>query len=271
VLECVINISEGRNAATLQALRDACTSALLDIHTDAHHNRSVFTLSGSHVEEAARALTRRAVDLLDIREHHGVHPRIGVVDVVPFVSLPNTGSTTQDAVRAQTAFAQWVSAELHIPAFLYGDNRSLPELRKGIFAAFPPEFGPPTPHETAGAIAVGHRPLLIAYNLWLKTNDIRRSKEIARSVRQPGLRTLGLDVGGVAQVSCNIVDTQIMNPEIAYDLVLHHAEIDHAELVGLLPDEVLRRLPPRRWSQLDVSEDQTIEARLSRLPGAGLD
>jgi len=267
VLECVINISEGQNATTLRALQDTCRNALLDLHTDAHHHRSVFTLGGPHVEEAARELTRRAVELIDIREHHGVHPRIGVVDVVPFVPLPDTTSTMHEAVRAQTAFAQWVASELHIPAFLYGASRSLPELRKGAFTTFPPEFGPTAPHETAGAIAVGHRPVLIAYNLWLKSHDIRLSKAIARSIRRPGLRALGLDVGGTAQVSCNIVDTDAISPGIAYDLVLQHAGIERAELVGLLPRNVLLRQDTDRWKQLDLSLDQTIEARLSRLTG----
>jgi glutamate formiminotransferase len=263
VLECVINISEGTDAAVLRSLQSACAVALLDVHTDAHHNRSVFTLGGAHVESAARDLTEAAVHRLDIRAHTGVHPRIGVVDVVPFVPLPGTNSEPGDAARAQVAFAQWVSAELHVPAFLYGANRSLPELRKGAFIEFPPEFGPPTPHTGAGAVAVGQRPVLIAYNLWLDTNDIRLAREIAGRIRRPGLRTLGLDVGGQAQVSCNIVDTDVMTPEIAYDLVSSHAPVDRAELVGLLPREVLLRLPRSRWTQLDIDEDRTIEARLS--------
>jgi glutamate formiminotransferase len=267
VLECVINISEGQNAKTLQRLRHTCSTALLDVHTDTHHNRSVFTLSGPSVEEAARSLTTEAVQLIDIRQHRGVHPRIGVVDVVPFVPLPNTRSTMDDAARAQVAFAQWVSTELHIPAFLYGDNRSLPDLRKGAFTEFPPEFGPATPHQTAGAIAVGRRSILIAYNLWLTTHDIRLSREIAHNIRRAGLRTLGLDVGGVAQVSCNIVDIDVINPEITYDLVQQYAPIDHAELVGLLPRDVLLRQTPKRWAQLDISDEKTIEARLSHLSG----
>lgn len=265
MLECVINISEGQDRATLEALRHSCADALLDVHTDAFHHRSVFTLAGTSVESAARALATEAVRRIDIREHSGVHPRIGVVDVVPFVPLE--GSNMADAARAQSAFAEWISSELHIPAFLYGADRSLPELRKGAFTEFPPEFGPTSPHPTAGAVAVGHRPILIAYNLWLGINDIRLSREIARIVRRPGLRTLGLDVGGAAQVSCNIVDTELAGPELAYDLVQAHAPIDRAELVGLLPLDVLLRQTRSRWEQLDIGDDKTIEARLSLLQG----
>jgi glutamate formiminotransferase len=233
------------------------------VHTDAHHHRSVFTLSGNDLEEATRNLTRCAIDLLDIGRHQGVHPRIGVVDVVPFVALPNSTSTTEDAIRSRDAFAQWVSTELHIPAFLYGDNRSLPEVRKLAFTSLPPDFGPSTPHVTAGATAVGHRPVLIAYNLWLAVDDIRRARTIAHEIRRPGLRTLGLDVGGRAQVSCNLTDTRLVGPELAYDLVASRAPVERAELVGLLPREVLRQQNPSRWLELDISEEKTIEARLS--------
>lgn len=265
MLECVVNISEGQSVETLHSLRNACAGALLDVHTDAHHNRSVFTLSGRDVENAARSLTRKAVELLDISKHSGVHPRIGIVDVVPFVPLPGTNSTMDDATRAQLAFAQWVAAELHIPAFLYGENRTLPALRKGAFSEFPPEFGPAAPHPTAGAVAVGHRPILIAYNLWLRTNDRRVAQDVARAIRTPGLRTLGLDVGGHAQVSCNLIAPEHLGPETAYDQVRLHAPIDRAELVGLLPSDVLYRQTAERWAELNISEEKTIEARLSLL------
>jgi glutamate formiminotransferase len=267
VLECVINISEGQDTDLLDELRAACATALLDVHTDAHHHRSVFTLSGTDVQEAARSLTRRATQLLDIRRHAGVHPRIGIVDVVPFVPVPDTDSTMADAVQARDAFAQWVSTELHIPAFLYGDNRSLPEVRKNAFTALSPDFGPPTPHETAGAVAVGHRPVLIAYNLWLAVDDIRRARSIAREIRRPGLRTLGLDVGGRPQVSCNLIDWNLVGPELTYDLVHERTPVQRAELVGLLPRAALLEQTADRWPELDLDDTKTIEARLSSLRG----
>jgi glutamate formiminotransferase / 5-formyltetrahydrofolate cyclo-ligase len=265
VLECVVNISEGQEPNTLDALRRSCSDALLDVHTDPFHHRSVFTLAGTHVEHAARSLATEAVRRIDIREHVGVHPRTGVVDVVPFVPL--AGSTMADAAAAQIAFAEWISSELHIPAFLYGADRSLPELRKGMFTTFPPEFGPTSPHPSAGAVAVGQRPILIAYNLWLGIDDIQLSRAIARTIRRPGLRTLGLDVGGTAQVSCNIIDVERVGPELVYDLVQKHAPIDRAELVGLLPHEVLVRQTRARWPQLDIGDDKTIAARLSLMQG----
>lgn len=244
-------------------LAATCTPVLLDVHTDEFHNRSVFTLAGDEVQEYARNLTLKAVELLDIRKHAGVHPRMGIVDVVPFIPLPGSDSSMHDACTAQNAFAQWAASELHIPAFLYGASRSLPEVRKGAFHAFPPDFGPPAPHTTAGAIAVGCRSILIAYNLWLDTDDTGTARAIAKSIRQEGLRTLGLDVGGVAQVSCNLTDPQLVGPELAYDLVAAQAPIRRAELVGLLPRGVLHRQDTSRWEQLDLSEQKTIEARLS--------
>jgi glutamate formiminotransferase/glutamate formiminotransferase/formiminotetrahydrofolate cyclodeaminase len=264
VLECVINISEGRDRAILDALGDACGPSLLDVHTDPFHNRSVFTLAGTEIETAARRLARSAVEMLDIRHHAGVHPRIGMVDVVPFVPLPGTDSSLVDAQRAQRSFAEWVAAELHVPVFLYGNDRSLPEVRKGAFRTLQPDTGPSAPHPSAGAMAVGCREVLVAYNLWLPTSDVALARAVAKRIRRPGLRALGLDVGGMAQVSCNLVTPFELGPQHAYDIVANETTVDRAELVGLLPRAVLHRQSPTRWSQLDIGEDKTIEARLSR-------
>src|SRR5437762_2268446 len=124
-LECVVNISEGRRSDLVAAIGATAGSALLDTHVDPDHNRAVLTLSGT---DAIRAVARAAVGALDLRGHVGVHPRIGVVDVVPFVPL--SGSSLSDAVVARDAFATWIFAELGVPAFLYGPERSLPEVRR---------------------------------------------------------------------------------------------------------------------------------------------
>ena len=125
MLECVVNISEGRNRDVLRQLAQACADELLDMHIDPDHNRSVFTLLGI---DAPRRLARQAVELLQLETHQGVHPRLGVVDVVPFVPLD--GSTMDDAIAERDAFAQWVSSELSVPCFLYGSERSLPDVRR---------------------------------------------------------------------------------------------------------------------------------------------
>ena len=222
MLECVVNISEGRNIALLAGLAGALSGHLLDVHTDADHNRSVFTLVG---EEAPRLLTRLVVDRLSLDDHEGVHPRLGVVDVVPFVPL--FGSTFADAERARDEYARWVAA-----------------------------------------VCAGAREPLIAYNVWLHEASIEVTRDIAREVRTGNIRTLGLQVGSFTQVSMNLVSPGDSGPMQAYDSVVACAErrgvrVAHAELVGLLPADVLAAVPGGRWEELDLSEDRTIEARLA--------
>jgi glutamate formiminotransferase / 5-formyltetrahydrofolate cyclo-ligase len=269
VLECVVNISEGRDRDALDALARECGHRLLDIHRDPVHNRSVFTLLGT---EAPRRLTAAAVDRLSLPRHHGVHPRLGVVDVVPFVPLE--GATIDDAVRARDEFANWAATDLGVPVFLYGplpggDERTLPEIRRRAFVDLAPDVGPATPHPTAGAVCVGARPFLIAYNVWLDATTPRVDvKRISDAVRGDGIRSLPLVDPGFAQVSMNLVDCDRVGPAEAYDRVCEKAndigfDIDRAELVGLLPRSVLMRIPERRWRELDLAEDRTIEARIS--------
>src|SRR5436305_6775839 len=150
MLECVINVSEGRDEAVLAALRAAAGLSLLDVHTDVHHNRAVLTLAGPDVEHRARDVTVVGVREVDLRNHAGVHPRLGAVDVVPFAPLD--GSTMDDAVAARDRFAGWAANELNVPCFLYGPERSLPEVRRSAFNALLPDVGPAEPHPTAGAI-----------------------------------------------------------------------------------------------------------------------
>jgi glutamate formiminotransferase len=257
VLECVINISEGRDPGVIAALSDGLGDNLLDVHSDPDHNRSVFTLIG---EEAPRTLTSTAVQLLNMTEHDGVHPRLGVVDVVPFVPLE--GSTIEDALRARQDFATWATTSLHIPIFLYGQERTLPFVRAHAWKDLQPDIGPLAPHHTAGAMCVGVRPPLVAYNLWLENVDLVQTKNIASAVRSADIRTLGLQIGAYTQVSINLINPMNAGPLDAYDAVAQHAPIHHAELVGLLPTAVLAIIPRDRWEALDVSMEQTIEWRL---------
>ena len=259
MLECVVNISEGRDPDVVAAIGAAAGPDLLDVHGDAHHNRSVLTLVG---EAAPRAVARETARRLDLRGHDGVHPRIGVVDVVPFIAL---GATPEaEAVAARDRFGAWAAAELGIPGFAYGPERTLPEVRRQAFAALSPTWGTPGPHPTAGAVAVGARPLLVAYNLWLAPGtDLAVARRVAREVRSPEIRTLGLAVGAEVQVSMNLVAPLAVGPADAWDRVAALAPVTRAELVGLVPEAVLERAPTRRWEQLDIGPDRTIEARLA--------
>jgi glutamate formiminotransferase / 5-formyltetrahydrofolate cyclo-ligase len=258
VLECVVNVSEGRRRGVIDAVAATAGRALLDVHTDADHNRTVLTLVG---EDAAREVARAAVGEIDLREHEGVHPRIGAVDVVPFVPLDR--STMADAIAARDRFCTWAAAELALPCFRYGPERSLPEVRRGAFSDLAPDCGPAAPHPSAGACAVGARPILVAYNVWLTEPNVALAKRIATSVRGPAVRALGLDVGGRAQVSMNLVDPTEMGPADIVDRIGREARIDGCELVGLVPRVVLDAIPPARWATLGLSAERTIEARLA--------
>ncbi|MGH9224343.1 MAG: hypothetical protein ACRD2W_11310 [Acidimicrobiales bacterium] len=269
MLECVINVSEGRDPAVIGAIATAAGRCLLDVHTDAGHNRSVLTLGGHReaVEGAARAVTEEGVRRIDLRRHTGAHPRLGAVDVVPFVPL---GDTPLDAaIAARHRFVAWAASELNVPCFCYGPERTLPDVRRRAFETLPPDTGPRQPHPTAGAICAGARPVLVAYNLWLAVgtpHDVAR--RIAAGLRSPQVRSLGLDVGGRAQVSCNLVAPAAVGPAAVYDAVAAQAAIERAELVGLIPVSALAAIDPARWPALDLDQDRTIEGRLAAPSGS---
>ncbi|HKE76130.1 MAG TPA: hypothetical protein VKB57_21110 [Acidimicrobiales bacterium] len=253
----MVNVSEGAHPDLVGSLAAAAGDDLLDVHSDPHHNRSVLTMVGT---EAPRRVAEAAVSLLDLGAHVGVHPRFGVVDVVPFVPLDQPFA---DAVAARDAFAEWIASSLGVPAFLYGPERSLPSVRRSAFAGLAPDFGPTVPHPTAGAVAVGARPVLVAWNLWLASPDLARAREVAAAARSAEVRALGLAVGDRVQVSLNLVAPDVVGPAEAWDRVAALVDVAGAELVGLVPEAVLLRTPRSRWSQLDLSADRTIEARLS--------
>lgn len=270
LLEAVINISEGRDVRVLDGLAAATGECLLDRHADADHHRSVFTLAGAGPEllAAARRLTTAAVEAIDLGAHLGAHPRFGAVDVVPFVPLG--GATMSNAVELRDRFAQWAGRELGLPCFLYGPrpgggSRSLPELRRDAFAGLVPDFGPGAPHPTAGAVAVGAREAMVAYNLWLEGQDIGEARRLAGALRGPVVRALGFDLSGEAQLSFNLLDPLRTGPGEVYDrAVALGARIGRAELVGLVPAAVLDRIPSGRWARLGLDREATIEARLGR-------
>jgi glutamate formiminotransferase len=284
--ECVINISEGCDGEVLGALSRAGAELLLDLHSDADHNRSVLTLGGplQAVEDAARQVVVTAVARVDLRSHVGVHPRMGVADVVPFVPLTGVGPDDDrwaEVVEARNRFAHWAGRDLQVPCFLYGPERTLPELRRQAFNPLPPDTGPSRPHPTAGASAVGARPVMVAYNVWLsdshraggeRTYDpvLSVARSIAAELRGPAVRSLGLEVNGGAQVSCNLIDPAAVSVADVYDAVAVRAQargcsVLRGELVGLAPRAMVGAIPTHRWPELDLSPDTTIEGRMADL------
>ena len=290
MLECVVNISEGRRPDVVAAVAAGCGPALLDVHTDPDHHRSVLTLAGpaEEVAEAGLALNRRAVERIVLSLHAGVHPRLGAVDVVPFVPLAPDGMDRAAAVAR--SWGERAATELGIPVFLYADadpaGRSLPDLRRTAFRERRPDFGPPVPHPTAGGVAVGARPVLVAVNCELGGGsatglaaDLAAARAVARAVRErdgglPGVRALGFIRAskGRAQVSMNLVDLPATGVETACEAVRREAEqhgrdVTAVELVGLLPAAELARCSGKFLTWAGLTPDRTIEGRLP--PGSG--
>ena len=295
MIECVPNVSEGRRArvirklvATVQAAPGCC---LLDVHSDPDHNRSVLTFAGAPaaVKAGALALASAAIHLVDLRHHTGVHPRIGAIDVIPFVPLG--GADLDLCVRLARETAQGIATAHGVPVYLYGaaslegEARTLAGLRAGGFEALvagglrrAPDFGPPDVHPTAGAIAVGARLPLIAFNVLLDTADAAVARAVARAVREsggglPGVQALGLYLPhrGTAQVSMNLLDyrrTSITELLRAVVDAAHQggSRVVAAELVGLAPSEALDGLDPGAVPGLpDLS--RSIESRLAACAG----
>jgi len=264
LVECVPNFSEGRNADTIDALRAAIAAVpgvdLLDVQADASHNRSVFTLVAppeAALEAAFRAM-QVATARIDLTKHQGEHPRMGATDVVPFVPVRDV--TMEECAALARRLAERVGKELAIPVFLYAraaarpERERLPDIRKGEFEAMQgrdldPDFGPTRVHATAGAVAIGARPFLVAYNVYLNTQEIAVAKEIAKEIRTssgglPGVQASGFIVDGLAQVSMNLLDIDITSPAVVYNAIKIRAEkrgvtVQMSEIVGLIPERAL--------------------------------
>ncbi len=259
-LETVPNFSEGRDRATIDALAEALGSRarLLDVHADADHNRSVFTLvgSGEQLVDALLAGIARARERIDLRRHEGAHPRIGAADVVPLVPLAPEDSAA--AREAALALARRVGEELSLPVFLYGElgggrgpaffRRGGPEeLQRRVNAGeVTSDFGPARLSESAGGVLVGVRRPLIAFNVNLR-GPLEAAREIAALVREsgggfPGVRALGLDLpsAGLVQVSMNVEDWEAaalheVVARVEEEAAARGAEVVGSELVGLMP------------------------------------
>ena len=267
MFECVINISEGSNVEVLGVLASNAGASLRDLHSDSFHNRSVFTFineKGPLLQDVKDFITA-CYQHLSLTEHHGVHPRFGVVDVVPFVALNK--SEVDQAISMRDETAKWLSETFAVPVFLYGASRSLPEIRKTAFNELAPDYGPLTPHPLFGAVAMGERPILLAWNIWLSNCTLKRARFLATSVRAQQVRTLAFVVGDNVQVSCNLIAPDEVKPSEVFDRVLQQLEgletIHHCELVGLCPNSVVSSEDPSRLEQLGLSYEATIEARCS--------
>ncbi len=295
MVECVPNFSEGRRAEVVDAIRDAIASvegvSVLDVSSDASHNRTVITFVApvERALDAAFAGIRAASERIDLCKHTGEHPRIGATDVVPFIPLE--GSTMEDCIALARALGERVGRELEIPVYLYERAATTParenlaDVRRGEFEglreelgknpARNPDFGPSRIHPTCGAIAIGARPFLVAYNIYLgPATNLQIAKSIARAVRGSSggfryVKGLGLDVDGQAQVSMNLVDTEKTPLHNAFDFVKMKAEAEGAsvtwsEIVGLVPERVLfdaavSHLQLRQFTPKQVLERQVRE------------
>ncbi|HEX9283342.1 MAG TPA: glutamate formimidoyltransferase [Gemmatimonadales bacterium] len=298
LVECVPNFSEGRDAATLAALERAITGVpavkLLDVSADAAHNRSVFTFVAppdAALEAALRAM-RVATERIDLTRHQGEHPRMGATDVVPFV--PVRDATMDDCVALARRLAERVAAELEIPVYLYAraatrpERERLPDIRKGEFEGLrgrigtdpgaDPDFGPRRIHPTAGATAIGARPFLVAFNIYLDTSDVGIAKEVAKRIRTssgglPAVQASGFAVGGKAQVSMNLLDIDVTSPATAFAAVETEAR---ARGVGILRSEVVGLIPERgvldagaAALKLADAADHLLEAKIRAVDGGG--
>ncbi len=269
IVECVPNLSEGRSESFMQDARDAlgCVNgvALLDASADADHNRSVYTLAGSPAAtvDALLLLAQLAAERIDLRTHVGQHPRIGALDVAPFV--PVAGLTDAETVVIAGGFAERLWEELQVPSFFYGlgattpERQQLQDVRRGGFeglvadaASVSYDVGTEL-HPTAGATAVGVRKPLIAWNVDLATEDVGPAKRIARAIREsaggfPAVKALGLHLPSrkVTQVSMNLVDYERTPPQIVFSRICELAEdegvsVIDSELIGLIPKKALGR------------------------------
>jgi glutamate formiminotransferase/glutamate formiminotransferase/formiminotetrahydrofolate cyclodeaminase len=299
LVECVPNFSEGRKPETVARLVEAIQSiesaCVLDTHIDPDHNRSVITFvaSSGRVVDAAVKAVATAADLIDMRTHRGVHPRLGATDVLPFV--PILGVTLDDCAALAHQAGQRIAGQLNIPVFFYEraalkpDRVNLEDVRRGALellrqqiAVEPrraPDLGPLVVHDTAGAIAIGARPFLIAFNVNLKTKDVSVARKIARAVRArhgglPFIKALGVELltRGLVQVSMNIVNYEVTGMTQAYEAVAREAgiagaEIISTEIVGLVPENALDRSAAYFEKLENFSEDKILENRLRACDG----
>lgn len=262
---------------------------LLGSEMDGDHNRSVLTFVGTpdEVADAAFEACRRAAELIDMNRHSGQHPRIGATDVIPLIPLQ--GVTMEECVALSVSLARRIADELEIPTYLYEksasreDRRSLSSIRKGEYEGLKesikteerrPDFGKPVLHPTAGATAVGARPVLVAYNVYLGTEDVSLAKRIARKIRErdggmPGVKALGffIEKRKEAQVSMNLTDLSRTTPLAVFSRIVREAEaegvsVTGSEIVGMVPVSAISEAAEDRLGLIEFDRSQIMEGRL---------
>ena len=294
LIESVPNISEGRDGQKIEEIaaqvRAVKGVALLDVDPDSDHNRTVITFVGppEGVEEAVLRLVAKAVELIDLNRHRGEHPRMGAVDVIPFV--PIRGTTMEECIELSRRVGERIWNMFKIPVYLYEESatrperRDLAEIRKGEFEGFAskiqepdwaPDFGERRVHRTAGVVAVGARPPLIAYNVNLGTSDLGVARKIAKAVRgsSGGLRYvkalgLALEERGIVQVSMNMTDYEKTPLFRVFELIKREAQrygvpVVGSEIVGLVPQRALNMVAEFYLQLEDFKEGQILENRIA--------
>ena len=296
LIECVPNVSEGQREDVVDQLAAQVGGVpgvrLLDRTSDPSHNRSVFTVAGEY-EPLKRAILRLAacaVAAIDLRQQRGQHPRIGALDVVPFIPLGDTPMTACVGLARDVGRA--LADQLEVPVYLYEQaatspaHQRLEDIRRGQFeglsakmqqAEWAPDFGPAAPHPTAGATAVGARRALIAYNVNLASDNLDLARRIAAVVRAsngglPCVKALGLALPhrGLVQVSMNLTDFEQTSMQTAFDQVAAAArsagvEVLESEIVGLIPAAALRGTTPERLRLRNFSDEKILERRLDAI------
>jgi len=296
LVACVPNFSDGRRTAVVAAIADwiatVDTACVLDTHVDSDHNRSVITFVATpeHAVQAAFSAVAKAAELIDMRAHKGEHPRLGATDVLPFIPIQQV--TIEECVKLAHEAGERIAAELAIPVYFYEqaarrpNRKNLEDVRRGALELLreqivthsdrAPDVGPLTVHETAGAIVVGARPILIAFNVVLRSTDIGVARQIARTIRArdgglPYLKALAfkLHSKGLVQVSMNLVNYRVTGMTDAFDAVRREAdkmgvEISTAEIVGLVPRDALDE-NAEYFSKLEnFSEAKVLENQINK-------
>ena len=297
LVECVMNVSEGRDSTTLEAIAQAISTtrgvALLDVSSDFDHHRSVFSFIAEPPEKIVQAswrAIRQTCRRIDLTQHRGIHPRIGAVDVVPLVPL--SGVADEEAVVWARKLAKKTAEELELPVFLYGlaarqeRNRQLSQLRRGGLSGLAlaldrreqvPDFGPRRLHRTRGACAIGVRQPLVAFNVYLNSTQLRIAKRIARGIRESNGGLVAVQARGLyvarrrqVQVSMNLLDYRRTSPENVFTTLCKLArqkgvDVSGSELIGLIPRDALPEGGAERLMIEDFAADRILENRIARL------
>ena len=292
IIECVPNFSEGRRISVINKIANSARKIkgvkVLDVEWDKSHNRSLMTIVGEpqKVAQAAYEAIKTATELIDMNKHNGEHPRIGATDVVPFIPISKV--TTNECVVLSNELGKKVAKELNIPVYMYeasakrADRVNLADIRKGEYEGLrdeieknperKPDYGSSKIHPTAGAIVIGARKFLVAYNVNLDTKNIEIAKIIATKIREKGgglpkVKALGFNVGGYAQISMNLVDFEITNFDEAYRVIekeakKHKVKIKSSEIYGMIPLAALVRQVRMTFKAVDFTSNQILEKRI---------